>query len=40
MKHVTFGNQQNDSQEFCKILLEDFSNELNDNNKKIKYINN
>ena len=37
IKYIEFGNQQNDSQEFCRVLLEDIITELNENSKKIKY---
>ncbi len=37
-KHQTFGGFiQNDSQEFCRVLLEDLSNELNDVKTKAVY---
>ena len=37
LKHPMLGNLQNDSQEFCRILLEDLSKELNEVKEKISY---
>ena len=37
LKHPIFGNLQNDAQEFCRILLEDLSKELNEVKEKISY---
>ena len=37
LKHPIFGNLQNDAQEFCRILLEDLSNELNEVKEKLLY---
>ena len=39
LKHPIFGNLQNDAQEFCRILLEDLSKELNELKEKILYNN-
>ena len=37
IKHPNFGDEQNDSHEFCVVLLDDISNELNENINKMKY---
>ena len=37
IKQPNFGDEQNDSHDFCVVLLDDISNELNENINKMKY---